>query len=87
MAKLRCACGYVIPLSDGIPNPLEYKFMSDNDFDGFEGLIDAEEIYRACSSMFRCPQCGRLWVFWGGLDAQPKCYTPDPEEENDTTSG
>ncbi|GAB3150824.1 hypothetical protein GCM10027161_50360 [Microbispora hainanensis] len=77
MAKIRCRCMYVITTSGEIPNPLEWKIISDSRFDDFEGLVDAEEIYRACTSMFRCPVCGRLWVYWNGFDRDPECYAPE----------
>jgi hypothetical protein len=76
MAKLRCECGYLIAISGEIPNPLEWKILSDSRFDEFEGLIDAEKIYGECNSMFRCPNCGRLWVFWNGFGKDPECYSP-----------
>lgn len=77
MAKIRCVCGTVIPTSGPIPNPLEWKVISDTDFDHFAGLVDAEDVYRACGSLFRCPTCGRLWVYWSGFDSPPECYRPD----------
>ncbi|MEV7968750.1 hypothetical protein AB0O34_22605 [Sphaerisporangium sp. NPDC088356] len=84
MAKIRCICQHIITTSGAIPNPLEWKIISDPRFDDFEGLVEAEEVYRACSSMFRCPKCGRLWVYWDGFDGEPACYTPqslDPAKE------
>jgi hypothetical protein len=74
MAKIRCYCNTVLSTSGEIPNPIEWKLLSDVEFDRFEGMVDAEDIYRAAKSMFRCPTCGRLWVYWDGLDRQPVCY-------------
>jgi hypothetical protein len=76
MAKFYCECAYLITTSGEIPNPLEWKIISDSTFDQFSGNVDAEDIYRACESMFRCPNCGRLWVFWNGFDKDPECYVP-----------
>lgn len=79
MAKLRCRCGNVIRMSGEIPNPIEWKIISDQQFDLFEGMVDVEEIYTACSSMFRCVVCRRIWVFWDGLDSDPVSYSLDEE--------
>lgn len=80
MAKIRCFCGTIIQTSGAIPNELEWKILSDSEFDRFEGMIDAEEIYLASKSMFRCPTCGRLWVYWDGFDRVPQCYKPEALE-------
>ncbi|MGW7535516.1 hypothetical protein [Amycolatopsis sp. NPDC054798] len=81
MAKFRCVCDYVISTSGEIPNPLEWKVISDQKFDEFEGMVDAEAVYLAGTSMFRCPQCGCLWVFWNGFAEPPECYAPQPIPE------
>lgn len=83
MAKFRCVCATIIQTSGEIPNPLEWKMMSDSKFEAFDGLVDAEEIYRACDSFFRCPTCGRLWVFWNGVDEEPQCYAPERIADKD----
>ncbi|MEV6242970.1 hypothetical protein [Lentzea sp. NPDC051838] len=77
MAKFNCICGYLIRVSGEIPNPAEFKFMSDSDFDNFEGLVEAEAVYLACRSMFKCGNCGRLWVYWDGFDSRPEPYAPE----------
>ncbi len=78
MAKLRCACGRIITTSGEIPNRLEWKIISDVDFDEFEGIVDAEDVYLRCKSIFRCPECGRLWIYWDGFGEAPVCYAPEP---------
>ncbi|MFI0424921.1 hypothetical protein [Spongiactinospora sp. 9N601] len=77
MTKFECACGGLIRVSGEIPNPLEWKIISDGDFDRFQGAVDAEGVYLACTSMFRCPGCGRLWVYWDGFEGSPVCYVPE----------
>ncbi|RBQ18024.1 hypothetical protein DP939_21880 [Spongiactinospora rosea] len=77
MTKLSCECGRSIRIFGEIPNPLEWKIISDSDFDRFQGAVDAEDVYRACISMFRCHGCGRLWVYWGGFEGTPVCYRPE----------
>ena len=47
VAKIRCVCAAIIQMSGGIPNELEWKVLSDVEFDRFEGLVDAEDIYLA----------------------------------------
>jgi hypothetical protein len=87
VAKIRCVCATIIQTSGGIPNELEWKILSDVDFDIFEGMVNAEDIYLASKSMFRCPTCGRLWVFWNGMEQSPQCYKPENLSESDGTAG
>ena len=75
MPKLRCDCGDVMRYGD-IPCPNEWLFISDTEYDAFSGVVDAEELYRAMKSFLRCPNCGRLWVFWNGFASAPEGYRP-----------
>ncbi|WP_218080311.1 hypothetical protein [Anthocerotibacter panamensis] len=75
MAKFRCVCGHIISTSDGIPNPDEWRAMSDIEFDGFSGLVDIEGIYQRMTIFYRCPKSDHLWIFWKGIDAPPALYT------------
>ena len=75
MGKFSCHCGDLVRVSGAIPNPQEWKILSDVDFDAFSGQVDAEALYLACRSMMRCPTCDRLWVYWDGFGADP-CYAP-----------
>lgn len=74
MAKWLCACGAQIQSSGPIPNPAEWLLISDLDFDAFTGTVAAEDVYASMSHAFRCGECGRLHVFWAGLDADPTIY-------------
>jgi predicted RNA-binding Zn-ribbon protein involved in translation (DUF1610 family) len=74
MAKIKCFCGTTLSLSGEIPNPIEWKLVSDKAFDRFSGSTEVEVIYRLARSMFVCPTCGRLWVYWDGIDKRPSCY-------------
>lgn len=78
MAKFRCVCGQMISTSGPIPNPHEWRVLSDTDFDAFTGPVDAEKIYRASRCLYRCPDCGHLWIFWDGFDRPPHLYRPEP---------
>jgi hypothetical protein len=83
MAKFRCVCGQPISTSDGIPNTLEWRLISDIDFEQITGLVDAESLYRRMRIMYRCPASDHLWVFWDGFDAPPKLYGPEASPEVD----
>lgn len=75
MPSIICTCG--IRLGFGaIPNPNEWLMISDDRFDDFRGN-DLEELYKQMSSFLKCSDCGRLWVFWNGFDADPFCYAPE----------
>ncbi|GAA3126883.1 hypothetical protein [Streptosporangium carneum] len=77
MGKFNCACGNLMRTSGLIPNPIEWKIISDVDFDCFNGLVDAEDVYSVGRSAFRCEGCGRLWIYWDGFDRPPRCYVPE----------
>ena len=73
MSKFRCECDTVLRFGT-IPNPDEYLLISDVQYDGFSGLVDAEKLYIQMKSMLKCPTCGRLWIYWDGFSAAPTCY-------------
>jgi hypothetical protein len=75
MPKFVCACGEIIPLGE-IPCPHEWRFISDADFDRFDGMIDADEVYRSMKSFVRCPSCRRVWIFWNGFGSAPEELLP-----------
>ena len=75
MPSMTCKCGQKISFGQ-IPCPDEWLLVSDVQFNDFGGNVDSEELYRAFHSMFRCPQCDRLWVYWDGLAGVPKEYRP-----------
>lgn len=57
-----------------IPCKIEYKFILDNDFDRYNGLIEAEDLYLKMRSFIKGPDYRRLWVFWKGFDDEPSEY-------------
>lgn len=82
MSKIRCVCGEVLPLSGEIPNPFEWLWISDVDYDAFSGQVNAEDIYKSFGHALRCPTSGHVWVFENGMNAAPRGYAPlqpDPE--------
>ena len=74
MAKWRCRCGEELRSSGDIPHPYQWMLTSDQDFEAFTGLVQAEDIYSNATLAFRCPSCGRLHVFWHGWDSAPSVY-------------
>lgn len=73
MPKIICACGEWLSYSN-IPCRIEYKFISDVDYDKYEGTIDAELLYQQMRSFIKCPKCERIWFFWDGYNKQPTEY-------------
>jgi hypothetical protein len=80
MARFRCVCGEQIVTSGSIPNPIQWQCLSDQDFDAFSGLVEAEDIYKLSTIMFRCPASDHLWLFWRGIDQPPSLYAPQSVE-------
>lgn len=87
MAKFQCVCGYMISTSGEIPHPYQWELVSDVDFDGFAGLVDADQIYMKATVMFRCPSSDHLWVYWDGIDQPPSLYSPSSVGEGRRSSG
>lgn len=78
MAKWRCLCGQVIRSSGAIPNPDEWRLLSDVAFERLNGMVDAEDIYLSTTIAYRCPASDHLWIFWNGFDRAPSVYSPEP---------
>jgi hypothetical protein len=78
MARFLCACGDQIRTSGDIPHPYEWLLIADRDVpdSAWEGETSIKQIYELANHAFKCPTCGRLWVFWDGFDADPKRYDP-----------
>ena len=73
MPAIACKCGNRLNFGQ-IPNPIEWLIIADERFDGFSGDVDAEELYNEFRNLLKCPQCGRLWVYWDGFEHPPTCY-------------
>lgn len=76
MAKFLCRCGSVVRTSGAIPNPAELLLISDVKYDEFHGEVNAEALYREMTHAFRCSTCGRLWIYWDGMESVPTEYAP-----------
>jgi hypothetical protein len=81
MAKFFCVCGHLIRISGDIPNPIEWRCLSDVEYDQFQGLVDVEDVYQRSTIFYRCPQSEHLWFFWDGLGEKPSLYSPTPLPE------
>ena len=77
MSKFLCKCGNTIRISGDIPNHIEFLFISDTNFDKYQGKIDAEELYSNMKSVLQCDKCARLWVYADGFQKPPKLYQPE----------
>jgi hypothetical protein len=73
MPKIICRCGEALSYSE-IPCRIEYKFISDVDYDKYEGIINADELYSQMRSILLCSKCSRLWIFWDGYKSAPTEY-------------
>jgi hypothetical protein len=74
VAKFLCVCGHTLSTSGAIPNPDEWRCLSDAGFDAFEGVVNAEDLYAQSTIMYRCPASGHLWIFWKGIGEPPGLY-------------
>ena len=73
MPKIVCTCTNILSYSE-IPCPIEYKFISDHDYDQYQGMVDTEDLYQQMNSFLKCPKCERLWIFWNGYKNNPTEY-------------
>lgn len=48
--------------------------MSEEEYDKYIGMVDAEELYSEFIDMLKCQDCGRLIVFWDGYRDEPTFY-------------
>jgi hypothetical protein len=75
MPAIKCKCDEVLRYGD-IPNPIEWLFISDTEYDSLPTAVDVEALYRRMNSFLQCPTCRRLWVFWSGFGDHPSEYVP-----------
>lgn len=74
MPGVKCKCGNILK-TGGVPNPIEWLMISDNEYDKYINEIDAEELYSTMKSMLICDNCKRLWIYWDGWQKPPTSYT------------
>ncbi|PWG82120.1 hypothetical protein [Pararcticibacter amylolyticus] len=75
MPRIKCVCEYVIQLGD-IPSDNQLMIIEDKDFEKFFDVkeLEAELIYSSMKIAARCPNCGRLHIFWDGFDHPQMIY-------------
>lgn len=73
MPKIVCSCQNILSYSE-IPCSIEYKFISDVEYDQYQEMIDAEDLYQHMKSFLKCPECDCLWIFWHGYASPPVEY-------------
>ena len=73
MPSFLCTCGERVRIGT-IPNPIEWLWVSDVEYDRFIEPVDPEELYKQFQHMLKCPNCERLLVFWDGFDKNPIYY-------------
>ena len=76
MPKILCKCNYVIDLG-GIPSRNQFLIISDVDFDKFQKQVDPEDVYSEMQVVAKCPNCGRLHIFWDGFNSPQSIYRLD----------
>jgi len=76
MPKIKCKCGNIISLS-AIPSPHQSHIITDVEFDNFQGMVDAEEIYSSMKIVVHCDVCGRLYIYNNGFGELPLIYRKD----------
>ena len=76
MPKIVCECKNIIDLG-GIPSENQFLIISDMDFDKFQGLVDAEAIYKEFKVVAKCQKCERLHIFWNGFDKTASVYAQE----------
>jgi acetone carboxylase gamma subunit len=98
MSTFRCRCGKTFADTE-IPCAYEYSLVPDTAFERLtEAIIqacqprnDAEAqvpflLSSAGIPVYRCPHCGRLLVFWDGLQRVPLFYQPELSEGRSSSS-
>ena len=80
MPQLLCKCGERFDLVT-IPSPHGYHMISEQRADEIEPTTDAAHIaqvlFRGSFEAYRCPNCGRLAIFWEKRGNSPTFYLPE----------
>ena len=84
MAKWLCPCGNQIRSSGEIPNPQEWRVISDQEIDAVltvdAGPQVAEQLLDQARFAYRCERCDRLHVYWNGIgEWLPTVYVRDAD--------
>lgn len=71
MATMRCRCGQILRDEDDAETTMLLFSQRDYDID-----ISSSDLLGRAVDLWRCPNCGRLWVFWDESKASE--YVPGP---------
>lgn len=73
MPSYLCKCQHRIDYSE-IPAEASYHLVADLDAEVDDDLVTYNATWTAAAEVLRCPSCGRLWVFWNGMNQAPTEY-------------
>lgn len=84
MSKLKCKCGFIINLVT-VPSPDGYLLISEEKADEIELSIENEgnlslvfdQLENSSSSVYLCPNCRGLLVFWCRNENRATYYKRD----------
>lgn len=87
MPKCRCKCGNLM-ITSAIPNDVELHVYTDREWDDIinMGVTDTLDIPHPKKEVWRCSQCGRIYVFGQGYDPAIAVYKLEEEGEKDNGS-
>ena len=77
MPSITCKCGNQIRYGN-FPSPNEWIIMSEEKFDKYPSDTKIAELLMDSSSILRCPNCERIWIYWEKFGVNPMCYVLEP---------
>ena len=82
MAGLKCMCGEILS-NTMCPNDVELRIFTDVEWDDVIGMgtVDTLELPRPKHAVWRCPICGRVYVFDRKFTQVIKYYVPHSLDE------
>lgn len=83
MPRIACPCGHSMFIGE-IPCPFQWNILADDAVDGLlhgGNKMEIIEFGKAADLMFRCPECGRLLIFWNKSEV-PQVYEPAKSDQN-----
>jgi hypothetical protein len=75
MAKMRCTCNEVMSYDDPGTG---HRLLTDEEFDISR---DSADLLGLSRDVWRCPNCGRLWVYWDDWEATEYVPVAAPDDE------
>lgn len=71
--KWLCPCGAVLRTTGPVPHPDGLYLVPEELYEQRAGA--GFDLVRESIGAHRCRECGRLWVWWDGWDADPTVYS------------